>query len=211
MQQKRFALATYRLSVSLIAVGVVIAQVVNGFFHPPFDITNYFSFFSIQSNLFTAFVLALSALRIYRGDSPDNLTFWRGAAVLYLTLAGTVYLILLGGVSESLQNPREQTNAVLHYLVPTALLADWFLTPKKRVTFATGLLWLLYPLGYVLYSLGRGHFSHWYPYPFLTPSASGYVGIVSVCLVMAAAMVLFIGLLTWTTRREPGASSPSSG
>lgn len=201
-QKKRFALATYRFSVSLVAVGVVIAQVVNGFFHPPFDAANYFSFFSIQSNLFAAFILALSAIRVLRGETPDTLTSWRGAAVLYLTLAGTVYLILLGGVSESLQNPREQTNAVLHYLVPTAMLADWYVAPKERVSFVRGLLWLLYPLFYVLFSLSRGYFLRWYPYPFLTPSASGYGGVFAVCLIMAAAMTLFIGLLTASTARS---------
>lgn len=196
---KRVLLGSYRLIVGMIAGGVVIAQMVHGFFRPPFDYANYLSFFSIQSNLFAAFVLIVSAIQMFRGGRGETGTFLRGAATLYLTLAGTVYLILLRGASESLLNPREQTNAVLHYLVPTAMLLDWFFTPKERIRFVNGLLWLLYPLLYVVYSLIRGQFLHWYPYPFLTPTNGTYYTIVTVCLIMAVAMILFIGLLTWST------------
>ncbi|MBC7805572.1 MAG: Pr6Pr family membrane protein [Akkermansiaceae bacterium] len=200
--QKRLALAAYRLSVGVLALGGVVVQTVNGFFHPPFDYPNYFSFFSIQSSLFAALVLIASAIRIGRGEHGEGLTFWRGAVTLCLTLAGTVYLVLLGGASESLQSPREQTNAVLHYLVPVALLADWFLGPKERIPFRLGLMWLLYPLLYVVYSLVRGRFTEWYPYPFLNPIVSGYPGIVTVCLIMAAAMIGFIALLTKSTTHD---------
>ncbi len=203
--EKRFsALALYRLSVSALAFGMVAAQVINGMLRPPFDMGNYFSFFSIQSSLLAACVLAASGISVVRAGRGESLTFWRGAATLYLTLAGTVYLVLLRGYAETLQTPREQTNAVLHYLVPAALLADWFFSPKERVPLAKALLWLLYPLLYVLYSLARGHFCRWYPYPFLTPSASGYAGIVTVCLAMAAAMIAFIFLMTRSTAHKPG-------
>ncbi len=200
--QKPLAVAIYRLSVGMVALGTVIAQTVNGFFHPPFDYPNYFSFFSIQGNLFAAFVLTASAVRTFRGGRGDNLTFWRGAATLYLTLAGTVYFVLLRGSDEGWRTPGEQTNAVLHYLVPAALLADWWLTPGARIAFRSALLWLAYPLIFVLYSLLRGRFTGWYPYPFLDAPTAGYPGIVMVCLVMAAAMIAFITLMTGTTARR---------
>lgn len=201
---RRFALAVYRLSVSAIIIAIVTAQTVHGFFRPPFDYANYFSFFSIQSCLLAAVVFAVSAIHILRGGRGDSLTFWRGAVTLYLTLAGTVYLVLLRGASETLQTPREQTNAVLHYLVPVALLADWCFTPRKRVAFRHALMWLAYPLFYVFYSLVRGWLIHWYPYPFLNPLLSGYATLATVCLVIAATMTGFIALLTWGGRRDPG-------
>ncbi|MBC8138980.1 MAG: Pr6Pr family membrane protein [Fibrella sp.] len=201
--KKRFAVAAYRLSVSVLAAGTVLAQTVDGFFHPPFDYLDYFSFFSVQSNLLTSVILTASAIRIFRGGRMENLTFWRGAATLYLTLAGAVYFVLLNGASESLRTPREQTNAVLHYLVPAALLGDWFFADKEPIAFRVGLAWLSYPLLYVLYSLVRGRVIGWYPYSFLNPNDSGYSGVVGTCLVMAIAMTGFIALLTRSTRLTP--------
>ncbi len=194
--------AVYRVSVSLLAFGVVAAQVINGLFHPPFDNIDYFSFFSVQSDLYAASVLGILAIVGFRGESATHLTFWRGAAALYLTLAGTVYFVLLQGHRESLFTPSGITNGILHYVVPAALLADWYVFPKERIRFRQALLWLVYPLLYVLYSLVRGNRIGWYPYPFLNPTLGGYLPILATCLVMAAAMTGFIALLTHHSRRS---------
>jgi hypothetical protein len=56
------------------------------------------------------------------------------------------------------------------------------------------LLWLAFPLAYVVYSLIRGHSSHWYPYPFLDPGPRGYTGVIqsSIGIAISAAVLVFV-------------------
>jgi hypothetical protein len=56
-----------------------------------FSPSNFFSFFTIQSNILAALVLLL-------GARP----FVRGAAVLYMCVTGLVYATLLSGLEEAL-------------------------------------------------------------------------------------------------------------
>src|SRR5262249_44717793 len=65
--------------------------------------------------------------------------------------------------------------------------------------------WLAYPFAYVLYSLGRGARTGWYPYPFLAPSAGGdYTSVVVHCLAIAIVVGLLGGLGRWVGNRRGG-------
>jgi len=45
----------------------------------------------------------------------------------------------------------------------------------------------------------RGHGTGWYPYPFLNPAENGYFQVVVTGVVIAAAMVIFVAIATWST------------
>lgn len=56
---------------------------------------NFFSYFTIQSNLLAAAVLLWGAFKpVSQGQQP-NWSLIRGAAVLYLSITGVVYELLL--------------------------------------------------------------------------------------------------------------------
>jgi hypothetical protein len=90
---------------------------------------------------------------------------------------------------------------VLHYLVPAWFAIDWLAgPPSPPVPLRRALLWLLYPLAYVAYSLVRGPLVDWYPYPFLDPATGGYGAVAATAVGIAAVVVLLTWLLTWWGR-----------
>lgn len=116
-----------------------------------------------------------------------------------MVTTGIVYMLLLSGLEESPQTPTPWVNTVLHYVVPVYALVDWrWDPPRPPVPFRRGLLWLLFPLAYAVYSLVRGPIVDWYPYPFLDPDNEnqGYGGVLVTALVIAAALVGLVAALT---------------
>lgn len=90
--------------------------------------SNFFSFFTIQSNLFAAAVLFTGGLGLARGDERRwNLV--RGAAVLYMFTTGVVYGLLLIGYQEALQTHIPWVDTTLHRVIPLVMVADWLLIP----------------------------------------------------------------------------------
>ncbi len=147
----------------LSAVGTeVVVLVVRGTFVPG----NFLSFFTIQSNLLAAGTLLLV---VTRPEGPW-LSWLRGLATLCMVVTGIVFSVLLSGLPADQLTAVPWDNTVLHYLVPIWFALDWALgPPSPPVPFRSALLWLLYPMAYVAYSLVRGPLVGWYPYPFLDP------------------------------------------
>ncbi len=153
------------------------------------NLLNFFSFFTIQSNIIAFFVLISLALSFAPKSKTDHakISYFRGAATLYMTITGLVYFFLLRDVDVQISN--QWVNIVLHYLAPAFLLADWILNPpdkeKAVITFRKALAWLAYPLLYLVYSLFRGAITGWYPYPFINPSLNdGYIGVAITSLII---------------------------
>jgi len=124
---------------------------------------------------------------VLRGKVSQNLDMWRGASTLYMVITGIVYALLLSGLEESLQTPIPWVNFVLHYAFPVIVLLDWFIDrPAYKITLKQGLVWLIFPIAYAIYSLIRGAMTGWYPYPFLNPVIEGgYLKIVVVSIFIA--------------------------
>ena len=163
---------------------------------------NFFSFFTIQSNLFAAVVFLLAALTGLGQRPSRTFDFIRGAAVLYMTTRFVVYGLLLSGYQEELQTTVSWVDTVLHRIFPLVLIADWLIVPPSRkITFRKGLIWLVYPAVYMVYSLIRGARVDWYPYPFLDPREDGGYGAVALYSVgIAIGIIAFIWVVTWVTR-----------
>jgi hypothetical protein len=167
-----------------------------------FNPGNFFSFFTIQSNIFAALVFIASAVLLLRGRGLERMQLLRGAATLYMTITGVVFAVLLSGQDASKLTAVPWDNVVLHYLVPLAVILDWLLDPpKKRLAPERALWWLAYPILYLLYSLVRGPLVEWYPYPFLDPANNGYAGVAAVAVAVAGLGVFVTWLLTRVARR----------
>ena len=81
-------------------------------------------------------------------------------------------------------------NTVLHYIMPIVIIIDWLLLPPAAaVALGTALIWLAFPLAYLVYSLIRGPIAHWYPYPFMDPDTHGYLGVAITSVVIAVILV----------------------
>ena len=159
-----------------------------------FDAGNFFSYFTVEANLFVVVVLLATALAgPARGPGLELL---RGAATLYMVTTFVVFSLLLADLDPSLLTAVPWDNTVLHYLVPVLVTVDWVLDPPRaRIPFRRAALWLVVPLVYVVYSLVRGAVVDWYPYPFLDP-ANGTLRLVVVCVGIAAVVTAFTWLIT---------------
>jgi hypothetical protein len=167
---------------------------------------NYFSYFTIESNILACLVLLVGGLR-----DPDT-DLWvrlRVAATVYITITGIVYALVLSGSEVGLIS--EWTNTVLHRLTPLGLVLDLALCgPWRRISPGSALRWLAAPLAFLAYSLVRGPIVDWYPYPFLDPRRpGGYPRVAVNCALLAlgmAALALAISRLAgWRARGRSAA------
>ena len=198
---RRRVLGIYRLFFAALTLAAIGTQLALGLQRRSFNVLNFFSYFTIESNVFAALVFLVTGAAALRGLRSEPFGALRGAATLYMTLTGIIYFLLLRGLEASLQTPTPWVNTVLHYLTPLAALTDWLVAPPERsIRFRQVRVWLLYPAVYVLYTLARGAALAWYPYPFLNPAHQGYGSVVLICLVIAAAVIGLAALLAARTR-----------
>ncbi len=131
---------------------------------------DYFSYFTVLSNLFAASILLYGALRP-AGERSRTVELLRGASVVYILTTGIVYLLLLSGHAPTYP----WVNAILHYLMPAAMTLDWLLDPPHRRLDPERsiVLWMVFPALYILYTLARGAIVDWYPYRFVNPHRDG--------------------------------------
>lgn len=196
--ERRQWIVLYRVGFGLLTVATVGFL----FYHnnrktPDFSASNFFSFFTIESNLFAAAVLLYGAARPANERASSTYDLVRGAAVLYMTTTGVVYGVLLAGYAAELGTAVRWADNVVHRLMPVILVVDWLIDPPRtRLTMRRALVWLVYPLAYLAYSLVRGPIVDWYPYPFLDPDkAGGYVGVFA----YSVGITVFVLLVAWGT------------
>lgn len=197
---KRHAVAGIRLFFGLLTLTAVAVQYVHLLRTiPNYNSLNFFSFFTIESNIFAGVMLIMTAFLIGKKKYIEGLQLWRGAATLYMTITGIVYALLLSGIN--VDTSIQWVNVVLHYILPVVMLADWLLVrPRKPIAFRRALVWLVFPVVYLAYSLVRGAATGWYPYPFLNPGENGYAGIA----VVGAGIMLAALALTWALSKAAG-------
>lgn len=114
------------------------------------------------------------------------------AVVTYLAFVGIAYNLLL----RHLWTPtgfRALVNESLHTVVPLLAIVYWiFFVPVFQASLKKALLWLVYPLGYLMVTLWRGALSGFYPYPFIDVNALGYPRVILNATLLFGA---FVGLM----------------
>jgi hypothetical protein len=192
---------SYRVAFAALTLAALVVQLINQIDRGG-SVVNFFSFFTVQSNLIVTAVFLLGAWFTLKGAEPPSWRIVRGAAAAYMTTTGVVYVLLLTGLEEDLQTTLPWVNAVLHYWMPLVAIADWLIDRPEAISFSKALVWTVYPLAWLLYSMVRGEIGGWYPYPFLHPehNAQGYAGVAVTSVVIFLA---FVGL-TWLLARTSG-------
>ena len=175
-------------AVALIAIAVQLTDLAGkGVLNP----VSYFSYFTIDSNLIAAAILLVGAANAGRGSA--RLDLFRGGAVVYMSITGIVFTLLLSNTDVDTAIP--WVNTVVHELMPLVILADWLVTPPvTRLRLRDGLLWLSFPLVWIVYTLIRGSIVNLYPYPFLNPANGGYGSVAVYAAGILVAMLVVCGL-----------------
>lgn len=193
--------ATYRIGFAALGIAAVIAQLAQQVERDA-SIVNFFSFFTIQSNLIFIAVFLIGAWAILTARELPRWDLVRGAAAAYMITTGTVYVLLLTGLEEDLQTTLPWVNAVLHYWLPIVAVADWLIDrPSRLIAFREALVWLVYPLAWLAYSVLRGLAIDWYPYPFLDPEHrdQGFALVAITCLVIFFAFFILVWVMAKTS------------
>jgi hypothetical protein len=191
----RVVVPAYRLIFALVTIVAIISQAVDSINRGIFRPANFFSYFTIDSNLIAVALLMVGVAR-WRATNTPALDLLRGAGVVYMSVTGVVFTLLLSGVDVDTQ--LKWVNTVVHELMPLVILADWLIAPPaSRLTFRQGVLWLLFPLVWIIYTLIRGAASNWYPYPFLNPANGGYGSVTLYCVGILVLMLVVCTAVVW--------------
>jgi len=206
-------LAALRIVVAIAAAAAIVVQGLHAARAGRFTLGTFLSFFTIQSNLLAMLVLAVEG-RGGWGLAPGRRATLRGAATLYVLVAGIVYAALLADLPIARQMAHPLAGPVLHVAIPAWMAIDWLAAPPlAAIRFGRALLWLVYPYAYLAASLVRGRLTGWYPYPFLDPRGpGGWTGLVAVCAgitVLACALVAVLLAVARFRRRGAGDDAPA--
>lgn len=178
-------------------------------------IWNFFSFFTIDSNVLAVVVLLLGAARLVTkpGADPRWFTVLRLVAVTYMTTTGVVYNLLLRNIELPQGSTLPWSNEILHVVAPAFMVLDWLLAPGRTPLgyWRSIRVVVVFPIVWAVYTLIRGPFvpneltgaSYWYPYPFLNPhqSPNGYLSVALYILLIAAIIGLIAAGAVWVSRR----------
>ncbi|MBH1980527.1 Pr6Pr family membrane protein [Candidatus Saccharibacteria bacterium] len=191
MKQNKKFLIGYKLFFSLLGFGAIITEIATTVERGNFSPTNFFSYFTIETNILVTLTLLLSAIAIAAGKN-SKLDTLRSAVTVYILIVGIGFSVLLAGIEGIVLTAVPWDNTVLHYILPIAVLVDFLIDrPKRKLSFKKSLVWLLFPVTYLIYSLLRGGLIGWYPYPFLNPDIEGYGAVaITVTSLLALSLVL---------------------
>ncbi|MFI0988460.1 Pr6Pr family membrane protein [Streptomyces exfoliatus] len=197
----------YRILLALSAYAAVGWDISHQLLLSGVDPVDALSYFTMLTNLFGATVLLWCALPVgsLRRDR------FRGAAVVYLVVTGVVFATLMGG-GQGLEHVNPWSNAVLHQIMPVALLLDWLINPPaERIPARRALWWLAFPVLYVAWTLVRGQLVDWYPYLFLDPRGpDGFAPVVQNIAGMTVAVTVLIMAVSWIGNLRRTASYKTS-
>ncbi|MFE9602609.1 Pr6Pr family membrane protein [Streptomyces hokutonensis] len=206
---RRPAAAVYRLLVALVAAAAVTADL---FLGSPIRVLTYFT---IQSNILLALVTIATARRAWTARRPLS-PLVTGAALLYITITGLVYHLILAHASSpfamtggALTGWQAVTNQILHTVTPIAAVLDWLLlTAPGRLHLRMAATWLLYPLTYLAVYLARGELilpgtPGRYLYTFLDVEHHGYKNVLGNALLLGLAFYALSVLLVALDHARP--------
>jgi hypothetical protein len=153
---------------------------------------NYFSFFTILTNILVALALTGPLMsprrRVARWTAGEGV---RAAIAMYIVVVGVVYHFLIAPYWKP-EGLTFGVNLVLHYVMPAAFLLDWlWFTPKGRLKWVDPVKWLAFPLIYAGWTLTHGLTTHWWPYGFVNVDE---LGLGRVLAIFGGLLVFFLGV-----------------
>jgi len=163
---------------------------------------NFFSFFTIQSNILVALAMLLPAVApgtwLARFFASPGV---RIAIATYIIIVGVVYYALLAHLWDP-EGLNLLSLIILHYVTPVAFVADWlFFTGKGEARWFATVRALAYPAVYAVWTLARGAVTGWYPYPFIDVADHGYPVVLTNMAGLALAFLVLGLVLTAIDKR----------
>lgn len=157
-------------------------------------ILDYFTYFTIWSNILVAIVMIMLFLR------PDRDSFWfrtvRLSSLLMIIVTGIIYNVVLAGTAQ-LQGLETVSNLFDHVLTPLVSVVVWLLVgPRGWFSWRILVASLVIPIVWLAWALARGAVIGAYPYGFLDVATYGY-GAVATNVLGIVVFAVVLGLILW--------------
>jgi hypothetical protein len=204
----RAVLAAVRLCVAVAGIVALIGDYnydVLGF--ASFATSNYFSYFTNESNMAGVAVLLLGAwIGVRRISDPRWLVTARMLTTTYVIVSGIVFgLIVTQAGDYNYRIVVPWSSQILHFWIPAYSILEWVVAPgRSRLPWKSLFLVSPYPLLWGGFTMIRGAVIGWYPYFFLDPGQVS--GPVEFSLYSGAVLAIIHGIaavLVWSTRFVP--------
>jgi hypothetical protein len=175
----------------------------------PLAIGNFFSYFTVQSAVIAVAVFFLGAWFGVRDQvDPLWLDMVRVLATVWVIVSGIVFaFILLQGSLRGIPVWAPWSSQLLHFWIPAYAVLDWALAPGRDVPWRTVWFVLVFPLLWVVYTMGRGSVVFWYPYFFLDPSLVDFpvefaLYLLMIIVIFTAVTAALVALSRWVHSRR---------
>ncbi|NHM02589.1 Pr6Pr family membrane protein [Flavobacterium difficile] len=138
-------------------------------------IIRFFSYFTILTNIlvvlyFTSRITIFKNTYLSKLSKNGTIT----AVTAFIMVVGLVYQFLLRGTWQP-TGIQKIIDELLHSVIPLYVLVYWLkFATKTDLIIKEIKIWLWYPITYFVYIIIRGHFSGFYPYPFIHVTEIGY-------------------------------------
>ncbi len=161
-------------------------------------VLRYCSYLTIWSNA----LVAWSAGTLAFGRDRDS-RIWRALrldAIVICFGGGVVHFFFLRPLLD-LHGVDLLADKLLHLVVPLLAVVGWVaFGPRERASLADLVPFLVVPVGWLGYTLLRGAFVDWYPYPFIDVTEHGY-GVVLLNALGISAFLVALALLAFGVDR----------
>lgn len=158
----------------------------------PATIVQFFSYFTILTNILVAVYFTLYLLK----RKPQQEAWFTNpkaatAITVYIIIVGLVYNVILRPLWDP-QGWQLIADELLHSFIPLFFLVYWFLFVQRRnLQWKDAFLWLLYPFIYLVFVLSRGAITGLYPYPFIDVNVLGYNRVLLNCGILFLVFLIF--------------------
>jgi hypothetical protein len=167
----------------------------------PEQVRRYFSYFTIQANL----LVAISMFMLVTGRTGTQLfRVLRLASLIGIVVTGVVAAVALPP-SPNYTTLNLICDRLLHIVVPLLTFIGWIaFGPRGFVTRGDLLPSLIWPVAWLLATLGLAPITHWYPYPFLNADTIGWGRVLVNCAGIAVLFLALAAFALWADKRLPG-------
>lgn len=204
MRSTQWVYCILAAALTWVAMGVSYARGLQTQSHLPWltFTVNYFSYFTILSNLLVALYFTLTLLS---PQSPVGRFFnrptVRAAIALYIAVTFLIYFVILSRIPFEPGGSRF-VQGLLHYATPALYLFHWAVYGEKgTLRWSDIWRWLAFPLVYFIYSVIHGAWSGFYPYPFINAAQLGFPRVLLNSLMVLVTFTLLSLLLVALDRR----------
>jgi len=168
-------------------------------------VLDFFTYFTIWSNIIVAVVMTMLAIR------PNRDSFWfrvvRLDALLMIVVTGIIYNAILAASAKN-TGLEVITNFFEHVLTPALTFAIWLVAgPRNWINWRVIGAALIIPIVWLAWALARGAVIDAYPYGFVNVAVYGYgtvlLNVLYIVIFAIVLCVIFWGL-DWLVRKMTG-------